>query len=424
MNVNNLIKYGIRKGADYIQVNNIKSDIQKINISENSFNQITTLKQESYIISTWVNKKRSVVTSNKLNEEVVDNAVKLAKLYKSDEYFFGLPSKNKKNNVKGIYSKKIADASSEDIAKAVKDFLNKTKKIKITEGDFRLGVRSSFVINSEGVDLNEKTTSLVFDVDVGYHKNGKISSYFDMAVSRDFIKLDQFAKHITDKTLFYLNRKEFKAEIDGVVLMPDVLNGLFEDALSHNFNVMSLKNKDGLFEKTGSNIISEKISITDDAKLENGFSSYGFDYEGNLSQSTKIVDAGVFKNFITNYNLSKCFKLSNTGNAGVTSPNFSNIILNGEGVKNIFEYGKRFLVVDGILASHTSNDITTEFSVKAGHAYLLEKNKKIPIHEAMLSGKFVDCLKQVHGFCFEEQEKGGFISKALLFEKDAVNVIK
>ena len=93
-------------------------------------------------------------------------------------------------------------------------------------------------------------------------------------------------------------------------------------------------------------------------------------------------------------------------------------------MKNIFEYGKRFLVVDGILASHTSNDITTEFSVKAGHAYLLEKNKKIPIHEAMLSGKFVDCLKQVHGFCFEEQEKGGFISKALLFEKDAVNVIK
>ena len=49
MNVNNLIKYGIRKGADYIQVNNIKSDIQKINISENSFNQITTLKSGGFI---------------------------------------------------------------------------------------------------------------------------------------------------------------------------------------------------------------------------------------------------------------------------------------------------------------------------------------------------------------------------------------
>ncbi len=62
-------------------------------------------------------------------------------------------------------------------------------------------------------------------------------------------------------------------------------------------------------------VASEKLTVTDGATLENGFSSRSFDDEGCASQTTTLVEKGKLKSFLHSATSAKALDTENTGNA-------------------------------------------------------------------------------------------------------------
>jgi PmbA protein len=171
----------------------------------------------------------------------------------------------------------------------------------------------------------------------------------------------------------------------------------------------------------GKKVFSEQFSLYDDSLLPEGIASSRFDDEGTACQTTKLVERGVLKGFIYDYNTARHLKKQPTGNSRSDTTDFTNIIVK-PGSKSIEQEIDKALIIKLVLGSHTSNPITTNFSVNPVLSYCLDKGKKIPVKDFLITGNFINMLKNIVLIDKKIITKENFYIPAIAFQGMQINV--
>ncbi|MFH1285532.1 MAG: metallopeptidase TldD-related protein, partial [Candidatus Micrarchaeota archaeon] len=131
--------------------------------------------------------------------------------------------------------------------------------------------------------------------------------------------------------------------------------------------------------KLGKRVASECVSLVDDARLPNGYSSTEFDEEGVPTRANKILEHGVFKTFLHNTSTAVRYKTKTTASAGLVSPSAHNLVLDaGElSSEELLQEAKNGLLITNTWYTRFQNYEKGEFSTIPRDAILEIKNGKI-----------------------------------------------
>ena len=323
-------------------------------------------------------KKRLGVTSIKsFSEKDIDNSinalVNFVKKTEQNKEFKGLsegPFKYKE--VDNCFDKKIEDVDEEEAVsegmKACEEYAEKAA------GIFDKYHGKSYLLTSHNVEGQEEYTKYYYTIKAIKNEG----SGYDTFCSRIYDK--KLVKETALKASKIANDSQKPVEIDegkyDVVFGMPVTNILLNEVVGHScmFNVESGLSflADKLNKKIG------KITIKDDARLENGFNSYKFDDEGSPSGTTTILDKGVLKTYLHNYSSAKRNNMINTGNAGLIMQRSSNIVFEkGELEEGNVKDIEKGLYVTNSWYTRFQNFRTGDFSTIPRDGMFLIKNGKI-----------------------------------------------
>ncbi|MDR0913209.1 MAG: TldD/PmbA family protein [Methanobrevibacter sp.] len=376
-------------------------------------------------------------------KELAEKAFLNSKLNEMDENFsFAL--KSKYSSVKGLCDKKYDELEVDDLSEILKMSIDTVNDngCEATSGGVSAYSLNSLVVNSNGVELENSSTSFSTHIAVNAESGGEKSTYYDSESLRTFnlnpIKLANDVCNLAKNSLGGI-----KTDTDDktVVLDYHAASGLLGTFIGAFNGGNVLRGRSILADKLLQEIAPNNLSIYDDGTIDGALVSSNGDNEGISSQKTVLVENGILNGFIydvynsNKYNNSKLnlnknsnvyddndpLKQLSTGN-GFRSfssiPNISttNIVFDFKDLNDINEVKNGILAID-VLGAHTANPISGDFSVEINNPFLIENGEITkPIKKAMLSGNVFDLINQVKGLKSKIQQKGSFIIPQLVCE--------
>jgi PmbA protein len=426
--INKFLRYGKRK-TDFIEINVSESDNSEILIEKNNIKSFSFKNIQNVFIRVWIKGQKGISNGNILTKQLIDDAVKNAKNSQKQEFFYGLPKKQKYSEVEGLFSNEFEDINglNERLVGLSKVFLKqfKDKDVYVPTASLSSSKSKVYLINSQGAEAEDKFSFMAFSAE-SFPKNKKGMTIYDSIESRKALSLEQvddFGKNLRKETELFLNArklKDFKVP-QNLILKDYALFEILENAFLSNFNSENLLKGRSVFQgKKGEKLFSEKLSLQDKGLLKGGIGSRSFDDEGTRVENTCLVKKGILKNFIYDYNMAKHFKKESRGNAYSDGIGFNNVFIEPS-KKAVEEQVDKALIVKVVLGSHTANPFTTSFSVSPVISYYLDKGKKIPVKDFLLSGNFLEMLKD-SDIGKEIINKSNFYCPAIIFKDFGIHV--
>ena len=374
----------------------------------------------------------SVINDKKLGHAYTSNIDEIAqtakqaylnsKINEEDENFqFTEPGKYK--DVKGTYDKKIDDLSLDDATEYMNGIFNvvEDEKCNVSSGEFSAVKSEELIVNSNGLDVYEKSTGFGGYVSVNVVQDGELSNAYE-GESSCMYKLNggKIAEDACRIAKDSLGGKPIETKDMPVILNYHASAGLLNNFINGISGDNVLRGRSILKDKIGENIFSDNLSIYDDNTYEGGMASGKADGEGTPSQKTVIADKGVLKNFIFDiYNGNKGNTESTSNGfsgsyAGIPGDSSSNLIFDFNDLMDMSEIDNAIIVNDG-LGAHSANPISGDFSVEASNAFLVENGEiTTPVKKAMLSGNIYQALSNCAGVKSEIKQFGSFIIPQIL----------
>lgn len=382
-------------------------------------------------IRVFVDKKLGFAFTSNLDnfKSCVETAIKVANASKEDKNFKGFTSKKDFKKINTL-NKDVASLSPESIhdfnAGFVQNMKEVSKEIMLSIALFSKEISEYRIVNSEGVDVEDKTASNVFQGSMIIKHKGKLESIeFDKGDKKllDAGTGTSFAERL--KSL--LNKKSMKTSEVQLILHPDALSALFGQSYAFSVNGENIYLKKSLFhDKLGKKVFDEKLTITDDAVTPNLFCTRPFDNEGTPSQSLKVIEKGVLKNVLYDNYYAKLANKESTGNAYrkvASTPRIApNNILIEKGNNDVIKEADKAIYVRTMLGTHTMNDATGDFSLGVMEGHYIEKGEiKHPVKDSMIAGNFFEVMNSVQAIGKEIEHSlsvsGGCYLPEILFKK-------
>ncbi|MGZ7116875.1 MAG: TldD/PmbA family protein [Methanobacterium sp.] len=364
----------------------------------------------------------SYTTNTEKVKETVENAIFNAKSNIKDQYF-EFAEKTNYSSVKGIYDKNIESLAVEDSIEFAKIMINiaEEEKCEPTSGGFQAGCAKSLILNSKGLECNDKSSSFSGFIAVNAEKNGALSTAYEGQSSRSFdINPKWIAYNASDIAKRSLNGKPVETKDMSVVLDHRATSGLLGSFINA-FNADNVQRGRSVYiNEIGNEVASPSLKIYDDGTYEGGLNSSISDGEGTRSQKTTLIEDGILKSFIYDIYTSKKGDTTSTGNgmrssfADMPSIEPSNFILEFNHQMDISDIKEGIIVTD-VLGAHTANPISGDFSVEANNAFKIEHGEiSEPVKKAMLSGNIFNIMKNVSGVGKEIRQIGTFVIPRIL----------
>ncbi|WP_323847826.1 MAG: metallopeptidase TldD-related protein [Phytoplasma sp.] len=253
------------------------------------------------------------------------------------------------------------------------------------------------IVNSKGLNLEEESSSLTFYVYCVFKKNKEIQDISESFTVKNFdqINISKYAQKI-----IFLGEKKLTTQSLTSQVYPTVLsNKIFAKFLNSFSNIFSgiyaYRNLTKLKDKKGQQIASSKVTLIDEPLCDTAFFKYKFDEEGVPCSTKKIIDKGIFKQFIHNLKTSFIFNTKPTGNSFYNSIAMTNCYLK-EGQKSFEDMIlpiQTGVYIDYLIGLHAGiNDVSGDFSVQAS-GFKIEQGKiTTPVKMLVISGNFFDIL--------------------------------
>jgi len=263
--------------------------------------------------------------TNTLSEKAIldagEKALAIAKVI-SESPNFALPEASKTPKVNGLFDSRIAEITVEkaiDIAKrAIDSAENFDKRVIAKDGRvlFNSGYRG--IMNTLGVDFEEPETKATIYLGGIGEQNGEVTcSCYDFKFSR----IEDLGPEIIGENVGKMVTEMFKPQtlktFQGTVIFgPEAVSYQLADVLVDALNGESaFSGRSAWTRKLGQTVVSENLTITDNAILEKGFASRNFDDEGCSSQHTTLIRKGKLESFLNNATSANALKTKNTANA-------------------------------------------------------------------------------------------------------------
>lgn len=408
-----------KKDIDQAEVYLSKTSSLKIDILDQQVESIDELTDCGLAIRIIKDKKLGFAFTSDFDETIIEQtieqAIANAKSADADE-FLGLPEKSSRvaseTSSTGLFDEKIGKTSTEDkiklamtVEQAAYDAdqrVKKTEKVNYSDNESEI-----WIANSNGLNVNYKSNycgadAQVIAVDKNEMQMGFGLDFFTKIKELTPAKIGQEA---AQKAIEQLGAKEIPSQKLDLVLSPFVgtqLLGVLAAMLSSD---ATQKGKSLFAGQIGQIVGAKGLTIIDNGKLANGLASAPFDAEGVPTQETKLIEAGVLKNFLYNTYTANKEKVKSTGNAvrgsfssiPMVSPTNFYIEPGKDSPTTIIKAVNKGLYVTRLMGIHTANPISGEFSVGATGIMIENGQKSSPVRGITIAGNIVDLLKKVDG---------------------------
>ncbi|WP_455645174.1 TldD/PmbA family protein [Methanosphaera sp.] len=358
-------------------------------------------------------------------DETITQAINNSKLNNIDENLTIIDNNKVYSKIDGLYDKKLEDIDLQEAIEYSKTLIDlvKEKGCNPTAGGYGEGIGTVDIVNSNGVEVTESTTSCGASVSVNVEDEDVVSSayYYDLKHDKN-LDLELIASKATELALSSRNAKPTETRNTSVVLDHTAavsLLGTFFSALnSENKQRGRSKFKDSF----GELIASENFNLTDDGTIPGALRSSIADDEGTPTQKTVLIEEGVLTNFIYDAYHAKKDELdvtttanaSRAGYSSVPTVGFTNLKLDFKESVDVSDI-QNGIIVNSVMGAHTANPITGDFSVEALNAFEIRNGSiENPIKKAMISGNIFDIMKDVKAINSEVRQLGSCITPKIL----------
>ncbi|OIO42013.1 hypothetical protein AUJ10_00050 [Candidatus Pacearchaeota archaeon CG1_02_31_27] len=394
----------LKAGADDVIVSVSKQDSSLIKYSNNLIN--TTKTWENIDLGIFMALKKRIILTNikefslSAADDVVNKLLKFVKSASPNKEYAGIakgPFSYKE--IEDGYDKKIAslgDKSIDYVEKAINKAL--ANGAKRTAGVFENSAADVSLLSSNDVKARDKGTYSYFSIRAF---NSKDASGQKVGSSRmlNLLDVENLAEEAALISKQCLNPEYGKFGKFDVVFEPLPFANIIDNlgnamsAFSVEAGLSCLKNM------IGKQVASKEITIIDDGMLRNGFGSSKFDAEGVPTQRNIMIDKGILKTYLHNTSTAKRFNTKTTANAGLLSPEPTNLVVNKGNFskQELFEQVKNGLYITNIWYTRFQNYNTGDFSTIPRDGIFVIKNGKIgqPIKGIRISENMLNLLKNV-----------------------------
>lgn len=357
-------------------------------------------------------------------KETIKNAIFNAKSNIEDQNF-DFAEKSSYSPVKGVYDKTIESMAVEDSIEFAKTMIGvaEEEKCEPTSGGFQAGCLQNLILNSNGLECEDKLSSFSGFIALNAEENGSLSTAYEGESSRSFdINPEWIAYKASDIAKRSLNGKTIETKDMQVVLDHRAASGLLGSFINA-FNADNVQRGRSVYaEQMDKQVISESLTIYDDGTYEGGLNSSLSDGEGTKSQKTILIKDGILKNFIYDIYTSKKGNTKSTGNgmrsnfADMPAVGPSNLIVEFNNLMDVSDIKEGIIVTD-VLGAHTANPISGDFSVEANNAFKIDNGEVGEgVKKAMISGNIYKIMKNASGIG-QIRQMGPFIIPRILASK-------
>ena len=353
-------------------------------------------------ITTYVGKKKSSISSsNLLNENLnilLEKCIETTKNTPEDE-FNSLPDRD-------LLAKEVKDLNLYDDTNLKNDhkidYLKKleasaafNKKIINTESSFTQNKSNFILANSEGFCDGYKTSSFTASsVTVAKDENSmeRDYEYSSKCHLEDLEDPEKLGKLAADQTIRKLSPKKIGSEKISIIFDKRIAKGMLSAFASAISSSAISRGTSFLKDKINQKIFADSINVFDKPDILKALGSRSFDNEGVKTDTLKLVDNGILKNYlIDTYNGKKLSLKSNGRCGGASNLYFENGRMS---YKDLLNSSSKSLYITETIG-HGSNIVTGDYSVGAT-GFLVENGEfKYPINEITIAGNFKDMFQNI-----------------------------
>jgi PmbA protein len=419
------LKMAEKAGAEEAEIYYAANHSTGVNFKKDSLDNARDRFSEGIGIRAIVNGAVGFASTNSAREleNAVEIAVAEARVRESDPDWLGLPSNGKYPTVTGIFDKKVETLGLEECIDYAMALVEGTKEFPgtlPTSGGFTRAKSKKFIVNTNGIEIEEESTAISGFVDV-ITVNEHTSTAYDFEISRaldiDFFSLGRNASALALKSSDGIKIEPQKTD---VIFHPFAFSDILEEALAPSLDADNVqKGRSGLKDKIGKELAAPEFSIYDDGLIEAGIETSASDDEGIPSQRTTVIEKGVLKTYLYDSYTAGKAGVKSTGNGSRAS------YMNppSVGLRNfIIDYPQTDIIsdtesgvfVNAVIGAHTANSISGDFSVEARNAFTIKEGAlDKPIKSLMISGNAFELLKHITGAGMDVRKVGGIITPSI-----------
>jgi PmbA protein len=336
---------------------------------------------------------------------VAESAVRSARARGGDTSWQSLPLPERFEAPKSIFDASINGISPEECIDLAGGMLQGCKSVAgatPATGGVSCISGIDFVVNSQGVEISEKGTSMHASMEA-IARGGDVASGTEFHNSRLMVAdLSEVGRAAGEMALISLNGKRAETGTFDIILKPIAFAELLENAFVPSISADNVqKGRSHLASRLGEKIGSEGLCIVDDGLLAGGMGTSGFDGEGVASQRNGIIEDGVLKAFLYDSYTAGKDGLKSTGNAvrssysGVPRVGLRNLIVRSDSAFDLLAETTG-LLIGGFIGAHTANPISGDFSVEARNSFCITPGEAMqPVSSMMVAGNIFDLLSNI-----------------------------
>jgi len=390
----------------------VKKDIfESIFLKNTIDNEREISSSEYYLRILYQNEEKTgigVTKGNSLEPQDIDNnietCINLSKTNLSSKYSF--PGQKTIPKIVTVDKRILNDpiGIKKDLCEELIRVVSEYKDIFPTFGRFRIHSHSSYLRNSNEVDLESSKTFFFIEISIKAEKDGKLAEYWavDYYKERDHLNFENRIEKWTNYAKDTLSAELPKPNSDAIVIFPPhVLKAAINPVVGLHSLAKAHYENTSAFE-IDSQIASSNFSLIDNGLLEGGLNSSPWDREGNPHQNTEIINQGIFKNRLYDEKYAILENTSSTGNGvmglgGSVSNGISNFVIKSGNIS----FNEMISNIDeGYLIDKFSwlnpESISGFFGAEIRNGYYIRNGElKNPIKLGNASGNVLQIIKNI-----------------------------
>ncbi len=281
------------------------------------------------------------------------------------------------------------------------------KITRVRKASYQESMRTTRVVNSEGVDVTRRATFFSGHVTAIAEEGGEAQMGWEIGLGHKRGSLEPYAigRAAALDALDKLGAREIKTVKCPAVIKNTVVCELLE-ALAGSFLADNVsKGRSMLKDRVGELVVSDCLNIRDDGALKGGWATGAFDGEGAPSSCTSIIEKGVLGGFLYDSYWARRLGALSTGNASRAgyenwpAVGISNLYMENAGkgcsLDGLFKRMRKGLFITEVMGVHTINPVTGEFSLGASGRWIEDGGLSYPVKGAAVSGNLLDLFSRV-----------------------------
>jgi len=425
------VEYGVSLGASQVEICTINRSQIRVEVRNSHVIGSDILEVSGAGVRVYVDGSLGVASTTRLTElkGAIEKAYHLAKGAPADPHFKSLPPPSKYGSVEGLYDKKLAVLTFEELTERFMEGVEAASPESgfVVSGGLMRDVGEGAVVNSLGVEALRRETTVTGSIGSKVERDGDTGLGREPIIGRslgEFNPIEAGSK-AAEKACSHLGAKKVMTGTMDVILDFRTARNSIGGVLGLGANGLNVAlGTSFLSDKMGAQVASPNLSVVDDPYTAGGMNSRPFDDEGTPSTRVEIVEKGVLKSFITDSYSAGRLGIPNTGHArrfALTSkpvPSLTNIhVASGSWkLEDLISGTERGVLLED--SGLGPSGVSTNISSMVDFGFYVEKGDVVhPVKNTMIGTTVFDFLANIDAVTKETLKEGGSTSPALRVTK-------